>query len=261
MKKSNAMMLSYIILLSITVVVDIFTVWPDMDQIALASTVAGCFFAFADLSSWYASYTLPIAESIKEEYKVVCTYYETVINAFHKNKEEANGVIELLDAFVEKDVRIEEAVCSCRKVAESANKAEKRLLDSSSDFQDLEKSIEHEVSRGKLFEKLEIILAVLGFLSFFVLVTFDSLVSFLMPINSLITVAAFIIIMLNYFLRDILEDKAKQDVAEIRAHINERNDDIKHVEEIIQPIQLLDSAKKVAEKFKNSHITEACKNG
>lgn len=256
MKKSNALMLSYIIFLCIAVGVDILSNWQGMDQIALAATVAGCFFAFADLSNWYASYTLPIAEAMKEDYDVFCTYYQTAINAFRTNKTEASEVIVLMEPFIDKDERIADAVTSCKKVVESATRTENQLVEMNSDIERIGKDVDNELSKVDRYEKIEVILAVLGFLVFFALITFDCLTNILSAISSLATVFAFIIIMLNYFLREFLEDKAKQDIADINAHMEQEKENIKEIEEKKKMTDALEHARNVAKKYKTASEKE-----
>ena len=56
MKKSNALMLSYIIFLVLSILTQIIFDWEGLNIIAIAATIAGCFFAFSDLANWYVSY-------------------------------------------------------------------------------------------------------------------------------------------------------------------------------------------------------------
>ena len=108
---------------------------------------------------------------------------------------------------------------------------------------------------------LEIILAVLGFTVFFVVISFETIVNFLSPYGSVVTIVAFAVIMLNYLLRDILEEKGKRNVDELKTHMEEKKEEIAEIEKETERINQHDYVRKMADLIKESRIKETCSNG
>lgn len=76
MKKSSALMFSYIVILILTICATVYSEWNGIEQVALAATAAGLFFACADYFSWRASFNQPMVDVRREYLKA----YETYLN-------------------------------------------------------------------------------------------------------------------------------------------------------------------------------------
>ena len=71
MKKSNALMLSYIIFLVIAFLVDCFFAWDGLGKVAMAATLAGLFFAIADLIGWRVASEQDFCKAVQKALKAV----------------------------------------------------------------------------------------------------------------------------------------------------------------------------------------------
>ena len=96
MRKSNALMLSYMIFLTLAILAQLIFKWDGLDRISIAATIAGCFFALADLSNWYISYRTPLIEAIKKDFDNISFFGEVAENAVGSQQKELAESISLL---------------------------------------------------------------------------------------------------------------------------------------------------------------------
>lgn len=247
MKKSSTLMLSYIIFLVITVIIRFRFGWTGLGRVALAATIAGCFFAFADLINWYISYRKPIVEAMTEDLAVFRKYGNTAKEYMRSDIEDSKQSIELVQSYADVDDRIKEFIGVCEA---SIPKLQQMIADIDSyelEMDETEEELDKDI--GKLFwiGILEVILAICGFVTFFVLLCFNSIVDIVIPYGETVTVLAFAIIMFNYFLRDVLEDKAKKDLEDINHHIIQEKTNIEEINAKMTENKCLESAKKIVE--------------
>lgn len=256
MKKSNALMLSYIIFLIIAVVAKVRYDWCGIEQIALAATIAGCFFAFADLANWYISDQKPIVEALREDFDLLGKYCEVAQTYLDSDVKEAHDIIEQLQPYSSRDEKAERVINACKEALPYLKSRANGLTEAVGDTNNLEKSIKREELKITVVSVTELILAILGFISFFTLISFTVVVDFFTSYGSIATVIAFALIMLTYFLRDVLGDNAKRDVEEIRLHIEEQKKDIGDVEAKAKETHKLDVVKKYIERLKTMQPEE-----
>ena len=108
MKKSNALMLSYMIFLVISIIAQIFFPWNGLDQIAMAATIAGVFFAFADLAGWYVSNQTNIENSLKETDEHIEEIYSIIIETIDMETQECSKILELIKPYREHNEHFKE---------------------------------------------------------------------------------------------------------------------------------------------------------
>ena len=254
MKKSNALMLSYIIFLSITVVVKLIWKWDGLGQIALAASSAGLFFAFADLAGWYHSSSLPYAELFLED--VISLKENTITAANEKNeaKQNINEAIKLLKPYVDIKPKVADLIQICQGLFDSKEDQASQLARIANDFDELKSTSENYVRKIKRYRYVELILATLGFLVFFILTCFDDLVKWISPYEAVITVLAFVIIMLCYYLRDTVDEKVKREFEELKAEHETRKHELDDMTDLESSKEMLDSVKDLVERFKKSHL-------
>lgn len=262
MKKSNALMLSYIIFLAITVVARLFCCWDGLDRISLAASGAGLFFAFADLAGWYVSCSLPYAKAFLKDVIITSEYVSTIIKDKSETKDNINRVIELLKPHADKKEKIPGIIRDCEQVYNSAAEVEMEYISIKNDTERLKTESEKQVENINKLQYLELGLACLGFITFFTLTCFDKLVELIAPYEAVITVTAFVFIMLCYFLRDTVEEKVKRESQEMDQKTEERKQKIANIHDAEASKKLLEKTKTVMEKLsKDNQQSEAEKNG
>ena len=82
MKKSSALMLSYIVILILTICATVYSEWNGIEQVALAATVAGLFFACADYYGCWISFNQPMVDARKKHLKEI-KYENFIPGRFH----------------------------------------------------------------------------------------------------------------------------------------------------------------------------------
>lgn len=260
MKKSNALMISYISFLVIALVSYFVFKWDGILRVSLAATIAGCLFAFADLTNWYVSYRQPTVEAMYGDISVFEQYIVTSQESNQANIDLAKKVIKKLENDNVETNQFEQDIISCKAALETMYEQESNLNDAQKDAMDIKDDLAEDRVKVRVLKILEIILAVLGFTVFFVVISFETIVNFLSPYGSVVTIIAFAVIMLNYLLRDILEEKGKRNVDELKTHMEEKREEIAEIEKETERINQHDYAGKMADLIKESRIKETCAN-
>ena len=262
MKKSNALMLSYIIFLAITVFARFRWNWDGLDRIALAASGAGLFFAFADLTGWYISCSLPYAEAFLEDAISITDCIGIIIKEKSEAKNNIDGVIKLLKPYASKKEKIPGIIQDCEEVYSSAAEVEKKFIGLKTDAEQLKIDAEKEVQGIKKIQYVELGLACLGFIAFFILTCFDKLVELITPYEAVITVSAFVFIMLCYYLRDTVEEKVKRECQEMHEKAEARKKKIENLDDAAASKKLLEKTRTIMEKLsKDNQQSEADNNG
>lgn len=254
MKKSSTLMLSYIIFLVATVIIRFCFGWTGLGQVALAATIAGCFFAFADLMGWYISYKKPLVEAMKEDLAIFKRYGDTAKEYIRRDIEDSRQAIELVKIYADEDERINEFISACETSAPRLQQMIEDIEDYKSEMDETEEELNKDTTKLFGIGIFEAIFAVCGFVTFFLLLCFNSIVEIVVPYGETVTVLAFAIIMLNYFLRDILEDHARKDLADINKHMQQEKANIEEIKTKMKESKYLETAQKLIE------LIETCKN-
>lgn len=249
MKKSNALMLSYMIFLTITIVAQLFWKWTGLDQIALAASAAGLFFAFADLAGWYLSCALPYAELFLEDAINIKENLHEVAELKKEAKENIEKAISLVQPYINGRPKLNEIVEDCKDLQKSTEEKEQCLHSIEKDAELLRKKSEKYVNSIKRYRFVEQGLACVGFLAFFILIVFDALIEIILPCEAAITVAAFMVIMLCYYLRDTVEEKMKKKCLELEAETKARKEEWIDTQEVESSRLLLEKMQGLAERF------------
>lgn len=262
MKKSNALMLSYIIFLFITVVANLCWKWEELSQIALAASAAGLLFAFADLAGWYLSCALPYAELFLEE---AVSIKENVQKRAETKKEAVdnlNKAISLVQPYLNGRPRLNKIVQDCEELRDNVEEKAQKIYSIEEKAELLRKKAEEYVEKLKKYRVIELGLACLGFLTFFVLTVFDILAEAIASYEAAITVLAFMVIMLCYYLRDTAEAKIKKDCLEMEAATKARNEEQIDIQEVEASRQLLEEVRRLVERItKTNSEGEGSENG
>lgn len=252
MKKSNALMLSYIIILLITIFVDAFSAWSGMDQVALAATMAGFFFAIADYAGWRASYNQTMVDSKKEYLNTYKTYLNDVLDMARKDGAVVNEVMVLLDPYRNSHESVVEVLEKNNELAAVIDRKRTEAKESLENFPNKMEDVAKKEKEIQDDNRKESIYATVGFLVFFILIIFDKFAEFLMPLGSITTVGAFCIIMLTYFSKDLYEAKSKKDIAKTAALVQEMREQAAKYRDDLHGQNLLENAKSMISAIEKS---------
>lgn len=262
MKKSNALMLSYIIFLAITVAARLCWNWDGLDRIALAASGAGLFFAFADLAGWYISCSLPYAEAFLEDVISIIAGLDTIIKEKGEAKNNMDEVIKLLKPYADQKEKIPGIIQNCEKAYNSAAGVEQEFRSLKPDAEQLKVDAEKEVKNIKNIQYIELGLACLGFIAFFTLTCFENFVEIISLYEPVITVSAFVFIMLCYYLRDTVEEKIKRKCYEMNEKAEKRKKKIENINDAAMSKKLLEKTKTIIEQLsEKNQQSEADDNG
>lgn len=256
MKKSSTLMLSYIIFLVGTVIIRIRFGWTGIGQVALAATIAGCLFAFADLLNWYISYKKPVVEVIKEDIVIFRQYSDTVEEYICHDIDTSKQAVEIVKIYTDEDERIKEFINACEMSVPKLQQMIEDIENSKAEMDETERELDKDTVKLFGIGVLEAFLAILGFITFFILLCFNSVVTIVVPYGETVTVLAFAIIMLNYFLRDVLEDYAKKDLEDINNDIKQARTKIEEIKENMTEIKYVEAAQKLVELIEASKDLE-----
>lgn len=262
MKKSSSLMLSYILILLVTVIASAKYEWSGIDQVALATTMAGFFFAFADYFGWDASYNQHLVDAKKEYLSTYRSYLNEVLSMANKDSEENQQAIDLLTPYLELHESVAEVLDNAKELADTIEQAKTNASTALLKFPQRMEAVAEKEQKIKKDTLVEAIGATAGFFVFFLFVIFDSLAEKFMPASSLTTVAAFAIIMLNYLAKDLLEGGMQKDVAESAALCREMKQKVTNYKEKLHNTHLLENAQKmVSEIEKHLNKEEDVDNG
>ena len=262
MKKSNALMLSYMIFLAIAIAAKIFWKWTGLEQIALAASAAGLFFAFADLASWYLSCALPYAELFLEDAISIKANLHERAEVSNRAKDNIDKAISLVQPYLDGRPKLNKIVQDCTDLRNDVEETALRFTSIEKKAELLRQKAEKYVKSLKKYRIVELVLACIGFLVFFILTVFDTIIETIAPHEALITVFAFIVIMLCYYLRDTAEEKMKKDCEALAAETKVRNEETIDSQDLESSQLLLKEMQRLAERItKQNSKKEGSENG
>lgn len=253
MKKSNALMLSYIIFLVISLVAYVFCNWNGIDKIAVAATIACYFFALADYSDCKSTFNKYYCDKSKSIQSSLIDIDVAEIEFLEERKEELESILEKAVAYQGRNSRFDYVIVVANELLETDKK----------DIEEYEKLIaqdtklyeEKEKESNKKYDVVSSVLMVLGFVSFFSVIVFDYFADWFSSTQSFLTVIAFIIIMFTYYSKDVIQSNTK-------AKLNELTEKLEHnkkkQEEIIleyKNLNLVNTIDQFIEKFKEQDET------
>ena len=138
MKKSNALMVSYMAFLIIALLASAIFQWDGLDKIAMATTIAGCFFAFADLAGWYVSYYMIYEENFKKINASFLDFYSLILNVIDKRCKEYSESKNLLLPYIDSNGKINPFI----------NALEDRIKEGEKDKQKL-----HTIKKSSIYQE------------------------------------------------------------------------------------------------------------
>lgn len=221
MKKSNALMISYIMILVSTIISEFCMDWNGIERVALSATIAGSFFAIADFFGWAASFELPIINAQKECIHSYKSFLQDIIDDSEKDAAEVQETMKALKPYRNSHKQINDLFEACEELRDVIVSTETLANEAYDEANTSESEIIEKEGKNNIKQYLEIAFAACGFFCFFLLLVYDWAVETLLPLNSIITVITFVIIMLNYFLKDVFEDIIKKNIEGFNA-VNEK---------------------------------------
>lgn len=249
MKKSNALMLSYMIFLVIAILAQIFFKWEGLDKIAISATVAGCFFAFADLAGWYISYRISCEEGLRRANDSLIDIYNITLDTTKNMKQEYLDSKKMLMPYAKRDEEIAVLTGMMDTAIAEFEKENEKVQESIKECYDVNSEIDKHEKRNTSIKIVEIILVICGFVAFFMLISFQYLVDFLYNYQSFATVIAFLVIMLTYFLRDVIEEKNRQEFDDMIKKAEEKKEEVKERNDKSKQKALIEKAKLLVESI------------
>ena len=263
MKKSNALMLSYVVFLIVALLAKIFYKWEGIDEIAMGATIAGCFFAFADLSNWYASNSTLVLDAIQKDQDALaasCAAHIKKTEAQIKETEEIKKKIEPYCSRLEHAEKLRN-LCFVREKGLKQTYTElKEIADN--DIGKLQEPIDKQRKKISVFQITDMVFITVGFVVFFVLTAFEAVASLFESYQPHATIIAFTLIMLNYFLRDIIDERTKKQVSGLLERVEFEKIRIGEIERSSEETPLLDEVDRMIQRLEEiDGIKGMCVNG
>lgn len=249
-------MLSYMIFLGVAILAQIAFGWDGLNRIAIAATIAGCFFAFADLAGWYISHKTPLIDTLQKEFEVGEDHYFALLDSITLNEQEAENIIQLLSEHRNRGSNIGSMIETSTNFIGKLNQCRTSLDDARNQNLILLRRISKSRKNASIISKVEASLMTIGFVLFFSLIAFDWLLSILSPHQELATVLAFIVIMLNYYLREILEEKTENVVNEMLTEIDSRRKNVEDLRGSFEETPMFDIVKKFVDELEQEDKRE-----
>lgn len=222
MKKSNALMLSYIIFLALSFLVDCFFDWGGLGKVAMAATLSGLFFAIADLIGWRVSCEQDFLSTVQKTLAAAILSVDKLKLCSESIIAENKEVVELITLYDGQNDALDNALKTAKAGIVSQEKYIETSVENKSKAEMLSKEILH-IKNQKInkLKKAETAVIVFGFVAFFVIATFDGLYTLLLNVESSVTVIAFCVIMVTYFLKDIFVSKKKKELEGVLSDLAE----------------------------------------
>lgn len=213
MKKSNALMLSYIIFLIIALFVSFFGKWNGLDKIVIAATIGGCFFALADYFDWKSMFNKYFCDESKALQNGITDCETDELDFIEERKEEIEYILGKAVAYQGRDARFDSLIAVLYQVLEKDNKSKEKIEQANADDDKYCEYIE-KLSNRK-YDVVSLVLTVLGFVSFFSVIVFEYVSDTLSSFQSYFTLVAFLVIMFTYYSKDIIENRTKAEMNEL----------------------------------------------
>lgn len=222
MKKSNALMISYMIFLALSILANLLFDWQGLDRIAMAATIAGFFFAISDYFGWKASFLSNAFKRYRSLTDLLLEYTNVNIETLDTQNKILSNAIDVFSPHKDEIEDINLWICDAVKTIDKNDKNKTQAQKTISTVDDLYLKINKGFEHGKKTTKIETIFVILGFVSFFMVVAFDYLGFIITPYQSFATIGAFILIMLNYYLKDVYEEKKNREIDELEKQVEEK---------------------------------------
>lgn len=265
MKKSNALMLSYMIFLVIALLASVIFKWEGLDRIAMAATIAGCFFAIADLCNWEASFLDYFYDKLIAVHQNLIDLDQTAIKYVQDRDQEMEHIIEKAKPYRDKHPKCEELIAIATDVLKTGVERKEDHSNSLLELNESFKKLKKEKEKSKRFEKAELYLMIWGFVLFFSIIVFDYFVCILTKYQTWATIIAFVVIMYNYYAKDVIEENQKIVLEGLTQKTTNNKLEMEKLVRELQELNLSDQVDSLIEaiekKEKEKLILEANKNG
>ena len=221
MKKSNALMLSYIIFLVSTLIARIFFKWDGLDRIAMATTIAGCFFAGSDYCGWRASFGKDCYDKFQELSDILVEFGTIKLDTIETENQQLSSAVDTFLPYKDEDTDITSWLIDANQLLDKNNQRKTEIQSFITKFDDLKPKITKGLKESVNIGKVGMGCAILGFIVFFMIIAFDYFVFVITPYQAIVTIIAFVIIMFTYYRKDVYEEKWKQDLSELKKRAEE----------------------------------------
>ncbi len=221
MNRNNAFMLSYIAFIIICILVRMFTDYPMWNVIVSAITVSSWFFAIGDAN-------ISDAEDLQQ-----------LLDAWYRfsEKEKINTdkllpkAIEAKERFLKKeDVDDEKAA----EIVGMMNEAIEYLQSVNKEDKDFENALRKKKQKIANCQKCGLWCTILGFLTFFSIVTFQKIGEVVIGVQDYTTVSAFAIILMSQYQSERRRKHNREFSTMIDKAINQWDDCCNHIEESLK---------------------------
>lgn len=265
MKKSNTLMISYMIFLVISLLANMLFEWKGLDRIAMAATIAGCFFAIADLCNWEASFWDYSYDKLIAVNQNLIDLDQTAIKFVQDRDQEMEYIIEQAKPYRDKHPKCEELIATATDVLKTGVERREYHSNSLLESGEMSKKLEKEKKKSKRFEKAALYLMVWGFVLFFSIIVFDYFVCILTKYQTWATIVAFVVIMYNYYAKDVIEENQKMVLEGLTQKTMNNKFEMEKLVRELQELNLSDQVDSLIEsiekKEKEKLILEANENG
>ena len=252
MKKNNAFMLSYMIFLAVALLVSLIFKWDGLNSIAIGATIAGVFFAFSDLSNWKISFSSYYCDKLKNMVLLLIDTYQAELKFKNDQDEELQNTLILITPHLDKDQKIVELVDYAEETIQKNIKIKQEFNDSIKELQNQIVDIDKDKSKNRIFLIAENICTIIGFVFFFMIIAFDYFVLALTSIQTYATIIAFLVIMLNYYLKDVIEVDAKETLEALSNKAEENKAKLADLSAKFKSINLLNRAEGLVNTIKEA---------
>lgn len=253
MKKSNALMLSYIIFLVSTIIAQIFFKWDGLDRIAMATTAAGCFFAVADYCGWRASFAKTCYEKLQELSNILREFSQIKRDTVEMQNRQLSNAIETFLPYKATNEDIDSWIIEANKLLEKNEQTQAGIDATITTCNTINPKISKGLKRSQYTYIVEMIFAVLGFIVFFTIIAFDYFALVITPYQSFITIFAFATIMCTYYHKDLYEEKWEQELAQTKELAEKIKQEAIDANEETKQLNIEDALKKFREIKEQKH--------
>lgn len=254
MKKSNSLMFSYVIFLIIALGANIFFKWDGLERIAMAAGIAGCFFAFSDLIGWYISYKTICLEKLRTTNNYITEAFEAELDTIEEQNEEIQNTLDAMHPYLDKSPQLCSMKEDVMQLFQNNLVSKKNFEEAVEEGYESNESIIKEESVLKTWKKIEFTFMTIGFVLLLVIVSFEDLVTILTPYQTIIAIIAFAIIILNYFLKDCIEEIMKQKLDKLQKDAEDAKSTVQKMNEDFSNLKLLESINSFIQKIKDDEI-------
>lgn len=253
MKKTTLFMVLYVAFLFLSPIIGLlFNSSEFLIRIASAATIAGYWFALADLNLYISEEWKRESRQARKECEQQQQYFLSVYQLSERLIPQIEKEIQLLNRLGWKNIDKKEFLLLQKQIVKSHKRGRQSLYDRNGKLR--ERNYAEETANYN--NTWSLIFFGLGTITFFILMFFDKASAYFEGSLNLYSIMGCAVVMLNYIMSDTAESRIKKRKEKRKQSIDHYKEECKKASELIQAIELLEKSTAILENSSATLLEE-----